>query len=71
MVGEQVQHTTDGIRAIEQGGRAFDDFCSVDAELVDFQSVVVAPLLSFVLHAVLGHGHAIKSQATNGGLRLS
>ena len=71
VVGIQVQHTANGVRAIEQGGRSFDDLGTVDTELVDFKSMVVAPLLSLMLHAVLGHRHTIKAQSTNGGLRLS
>ena len=71
VVGEEVQHAADGIRAIEQCGRSLHHFGAVHAELVDFQSVVVAPLLPLVLHAVLRYRHAVEAQAADGGLRLA
>ena len=71
IVGEEVQHTPDGIGAIHECGRPLHHLGTVNAELVNLQSVVVAPLLSFVLDAVLGYYYAVETQSTDDGLRLS
>ena len=71
MVGEEIEHTADGIRAIEEGCRPLDHLGAVDGKLVDLESVVVAPLLSLVLHAIFGHRHAVEAQSADGGFRLS
>ena len=44
---------------------------TVDGILVGLEPVVVAPLLALVLHAVLGHHHAVEAKAPNHGLRAA
>ena len=70
VVGVEVEHAANGIAAVEQCRRSFDDFGAVNGKLVDFQSVVVAPLLPFVLDAVFAYSHSVESEAANRGLRL-
>ena len=43
----------------------------VHGKLVYLQAVVVAPLLSLMLDAVLAHHHAVVAQTANGWFRLS
>ena len=71
MVGVKIEHAADGIAAVEQRRRTFDDLGAIDGKLVDFQSVVVAPLLSFVLDAIFADSHSVKTKSANRGLRLS
>ena len=70
VVGIETQHAAYGIAAIEQGRRTLDDLSAIDRKLVYLQSVVVAPLLSFVLDTILAHHHAVVAQTAYGGLRL-
>ena len=70
VVREQVQHAADGIRAVEQSRRTFDNLGAVHRKLVYLQPVVVAPLLALVLYAILGHRHAVEPQTANRRLRL-
>ena len=70
VVGIEVQHTANGIAAIEQRRRTFDNLCTIHRKLVYLQSVIVAPLLSLVLDAVFAHHHAVITQAADGGFRL-
>ena len=71
VVGIEAQYTANGIAAVEQGRRAFDDLGAIDRKLVNLQSVVVAPLLSLVLDAIFAHHHAVIAQAADRRLRLS
>ena len=71
MVGEEVEHTAYGIATIKQCRRTFDHLGTVDGKLVDFQSVIIAPLLSFVLDTILGDSHAVEAETTDSGFRLS
>ena len=70
VVGVKIEHAADGIAAVKQRRRTFDDLGAIDGKLVDFQSVVVAPLLSFVLDAVFADSHSVKTESANRGLRL-
>ena len=71
MVGEEIQHATNGIAAVKQCCRSFDDLSTVNGELVNLQSVVVAPLLAFMLDAVFSDGQPVKAQSADDGFRLS
>ncbi len=70
VVGVKIEHTADGIAAVEQCRGTFDDLGAIDGKLVDFQSVVVAPLLSLVLDAIFADSHSVKTESANRGLRL-
>ena len=67
MVGIKTQHATDGIRAIEQSCRTFNDLGAINRKLVYFQSVVIAPLLSFMFDTVLTDNHTVEPQTSDGG----
>ena len=71
VVGVETEHATDGIAAIKQCCRPFDDLSTVHGELVNLQSVVVAPLLSLVLDAILADGKAVEAQSAYGRFGLS
>ena len=64
------QDTANGIRAVFQRGRAFDDFGFHDGILIDFESVVAAPLLGFVADVVLDDSHAIEPKPPYNGFAL-
>ena len=70
VVREEVEHAADGVGAVEQRSRTLHDLGPVDGKLVDLQAVVVAPLLSLVLDAVLRHHEAVEAQAAYDGLAL-
>ena len=70
-VGADVYHAADGIGAVEQCRRPFQHLYVVYGELVNLQSVVVAPLLGFVLHPVLGHHQPVEPQPPYHGARLA
>ena len=70
-VAVQVYHTANGVGAVGKGGRALYHLYPVDGILVGLEPVVVAPLLALVLHAVLGHHHAVEAKAPDHGLRTA
>ena len=57
-----------GIGAVHEAGRAFQDFCGVYSIAVHLHSVFVAPLLAFLAQPVGNHHYAVITQAADNGL---
>ena len=58
----KVDHAGHAIGAVEQGTRAFDNLGAVDGVLVYLDAVLVAPLLAFLLGAVVQGDDAVGAQ---------
>ena len=55
------------IRAIHKTCRTFQDLYGMNRSRVDFYSVFIAPLLSFLSYSIIHYDHTVKSQSTNHG----
>ena len=69
-VAVEVEHATNGIATVEQCCRTLYDLCTVYSELVYLQSVVVSPLLSFMLDTIFCYSQPIEAQSTDGRFGL-
>ena len=56
------------IRAIHETCRTFQNLYGMNRSGVDFYSVFIAPLLSFLSDSIVYHYHAVIAQATDHGL---
>ncbi len=71
VIGIDAQDPADGVGAVHQRTGALDDLDPVHGELVDFQSVVVSPLLPLMLDPVHCDGDPVESKTADGGFGLS
>ena len=67
--GMQYHHTGYGIAAIHERGRALQYFHRMHTLLVDFKSVLITPLLSFLSDTLVHDDHSVVAKATNDRLR--
>ena len=59
------QDTRQCVRPIHQRGRALEDFDRVDAGAIDFDAMLVAPLLSFLPDTVIHDDDAVVAHAAD------
>ena len=65
----QYHHTGYGIAAIHERGRTLQYFHRMHTLLVDFESVLITPLLSFLSDTLVHDDHSVVAKATNDRLR--
>ena len=62
------QDASHRIRAIHEACRTFQNLYGMNRSRVDFYSVFIAPLLTFLSDSIVHHNHAVIAQATDYGL---
>jgi len=67
MEGEEADDAAEGVRAVEEAGRAFDDLGSFDAVGVYLDAVFVAPLLAFLSYAVVEGQDPVVAESADKG----
>ena len=65
--GMEDEDASHRIRAIHKTCRTFQDLYGMNRSRVDFYSVFIAPLLSFLSDSIIHYDHTVKSQSTYHG----
>ena len=59
------EHPGHGVGAVHQGSRTLEDLHGMDAGPIDFDAVLVAPLLPFLADSVIHDHHPVVTQAAD------
>ena len=62
-------HTSHRVRTVHQRCRTLQYLDAAHAAAIDLHAVFVAPLLTFLAHALAHHHHAVVSQSADDGFR--
>src|SRR5690606_20994186 len=69
--GFDVDGAPDGIRAVDERSRPFDDFHLPGSELIQLEAVVSPPLLAFVLDPLVHDDHPVEPESADERFGLS
>src|SRR5690606_8998403 len=69
MGGQQADDSTESVTSVHENSRSLNDLHPVDRELVDFQSMFVTPLLTFLPAAIIEHDNHVESQSPHHRIR--